>query len=314
MAVHSRRAFSVYSLRVESSPPPSPAHTSWDDMSHGGCTSMRRAHSEGLVDRFSVLTMVRPTSSLALLPQPPPQHPLQLDRPRLANQASRCRRQSGGLSVAAHASLIAVQNSDDAAAAQGSVDEEDVLLSHGSNTSSSSQTRASRQRLARLDTTAWQIAYHELKFSRLIGEGSFGRVFLGKWRETTVAIKLLTPSLIKPEGASRDSDSDCELGMSAPCCKCGLLDDLDREASIMAALRHPNVVMFLGVCLEPPCMVAEVTPPPPTRPPAALHLWEAFCLSLCVPTSAKVCLCTGFSQSIYTQAFSGTQYSALVAA
>lgn len=38
----------------------------------------------------------------------------------------------------------------------------------------------------------------------------------------------------------------------------GMLDELDKEAGIMAALRHPNVVMFLGVCLEPPCMVAEV--------------------------------------------------------
>lgn len=38
----------------------------------------------------------------------------------------------------------------------------------------------------------------------------------------------------------------------------GMLDELDKEAGIMAALRHPNVVMFLGVCLQPPCMVAEV--------------------------------------------------------
>ena len=39
----------------------------------------------------------------------------------------------------------------------------------------------------------------------------------------------------------------------------GMLDELDKEAGIMAALRHPNVVMFLGVCLQPPCMVAEVS-------------------------------------------------------
>ena len=25
----------------------------------------------------------------------------------------------------------------------------------------------------------------------------------------------------------------------------------------MAALRHPNVVMFMGLCLEPPCIVTE---------------------------------------------------------
>ena len=29
------------------------------------------------------------------------------------------------------------------------------------------------------------------------------------------------------------------------------------QVSIMAAIRHPNVVLFMGVCLEPPCMVTE---------------------------------------------------------
>ena len=25
----------------------------------------------------------------------------------------------------------------------------------------------------------------------------------------------------------------------------------------MASIRHPNVVLFMGLCLEPPCMVSE---------------------------------------------------------
>lgn len=25
----------------------------------------------------------------------------------------------------------------------------------------------------------------------------------------------------------------------------------------MAALRHPNIVLFMGVCLDPPCVVSE---------------------------------------------------------
>ncbi len=29
------------------------------------------------------------------------------------------------------------------------------------------------------------------------------------------------------------------------------------QVNIMAALRHPNVVLFMGVCLEPPCVVSE---------------------------------------------------------
>ena len=26
---------------------------------------------------------------------------------------------------------------------------------------------------------------------------------------------------------------------------------------MMATMRHPNVVMYLGVCLQPPCVVTE---------------------------------------------------------
>ena len=32
------------------------------------------------------------------------------------------------------------------------------------------------------------------------------------------------------------------------------------QVSIMSAIRHPNVVLFMGVCLDPPCMVTEVGP------------------------------------------------------
>ena len=38
------------------------------------------------------------------------------------------------------------------------------------------------------------------------------------------------------------------------CSKCPLSP---LQVSIMAALRHPNVVMFMGLCLEPPCIVTE---------------------------------------------------------
>lgn len=29
------------------------------------------------------------------------------------------------------------------------------------------------------------------------------------------------------------------------------------QVNIVAAIRHPNVVLFMGVCLDPPCMVTE---------------------------------------------------------
>ena len=36
-----------------------------------------------------------------------------------------------------------------------------------------------------------------------------------------------------------------------------VLSSLAKESNMMAALRHPNVVGFLGVCLDPPCIVTE---------------------------------------------------------
>ncbi len=35
-----------------------------------------------------------------------------------------------------------------------------------------------------------QITYQELTFLKQIGEGSFGRVYMARWRETTVAVKV----------------------------------------------------------------------------------------------------------------------------
>ena len=32
------------------------------------------------------------------------------------------------------------------------------------------------------------------------------------------------------------------------------------QVSIMAAIRHPNVVMFMGLCLAPVCVVIEFCP------------------------------------------------------
>ncbi len=33
-----------------------------------------------------------------------------------------------------------------------------------------------------------------------------------------------------------------------------------QEAGLMATLRHPNIVEFLGLCLVPPCLVSEYCP------------------------------------------------------
>lgn len=53
-------------------------------------------------------------------------------------------------------------------------------------------------------------------------------IYRGKWRETTVAIKIFK---IESDNAVRDFFSEC---------------------AAMEALRHPNIVMYLGACTKAP--------------------------------------------------------------
>ena len=49
------------------------------------------------------------------------------------------------------------------------------------------------------------------------------------------------------------------------------------QVSIMSAIRHPNVVLFMGVCLDPPCMVTEVGPTSPCITSAQSALISSHC-------------------------------------
>jgi len=75
--------------------------------------------------------------------------------------------------------------------------------------------------------TSWEIKYDELEIISEIGKGGFGIVYLGKWRETPVAIK----SLINVEPRERAA--------------------FQQEANVMKSLRpHANVLLFQGLCLN----------------------------------------------------------------
>ena len=41
-----------------------------------------------------------------------------------------------------------------------------------------------------------------------------------------------------------------------------VLRTLEREVGILVRIRHPNVILFMGVCLEPPCVVTGGCPAP----------------------------------------------------
>ncbi|CAL5228984.1 g12220 [Coccomyxa viridis] len=118
----------------------------------------------------------------------------------------------------------------------------DVETPHSRNGS----TPSSIGRLQRIGAAQlWQVSFEQMQIQKQIGEGSFGKVYLAKWKETTVAVKILT----NPNGSS---DDDFPTRLPNP-----LLQSLEKEAGMMAAMRHPNVVLYLGVCLDPPCVVTE---------------------------------------------------------
>ena len=73
----------------------------------------------------------------------------------------------------------------------------------------------------------WQVSLPELQFREVVGEGSSCTVYRGVYRRTPVAIKVMRASVQRP--------SDKEF---------------DREVSAMMRLRHPNLVLFMGVCTD----------------------------------------------------------------
>ncbi|GAX75524.1 hypothetical protein CEUSTIGMA_g2967.t1 [Chlamydomonas eustigma] len=93
----------------------------------------------------------------------------------------------------------------------------------------------------------WELDFNELEIIRKIGEGSFGEVVLANFRGTKVAAKRL-----------RGFDSSDE-AMPSPTVQPVLAQFFEREIEILATIRHPNVVNFIGACHTPPnvCLVTE---------------------------------------------------------
>eukprot|EP00727_Mastigamoeba_balamuthi_P010137 m51a1_g5746 putative protein tyrosine kinase (1072) ;mRNA; f:1170442-1177724 len=83
----------------------------------------------------------------------------------------------------------------------------------------------------------YEIDFNEVRTGPRIGKGTFGEVFKGTWRGAVIAIKKLPANQLSEV----------------------FLNEFLREITLMKSLRHPNVLQFLGSCLEPPniCIVIE---------------------------------------------------------
>lgn len=69
----------------------------------------------------------------------------------------------------------------------------------------------------------------DLALDRVIGEGAFGKVYKGTWKQRPVAVKVLIHQDLRPD----------------------VVREFETEVQIMSVLNHPNICMLLGACLEP---------------------------------------------------------------
>ncbi|ETV99099.1 TKL protein kinase, variant 1 [Aphanomyces invadans] len=96
------------------------------------------------------------------------------------------------------------------------------------------------KRPSRSNSFNFRIDFHELAMGELIGQGAFGTVHKATWRGTLVAVKILQVQHLSPD----------------------VLDEFETEVHIMSVLRHPNICLLMGACLDPPtrCLVVEYLP------------------------------------------------------
>ena len=86
------------------------------------------------------------------------------------------------------------------------------------------------------------IPFADVKLGVLLGAGSFGSVHAASWQGTEVAVKM--PKISDVAGS--------QVAMMET-----LLNKFKAEGDMMASVRHPHVVNFLGMCVEPLCIVTE---------------------------------------------------------
>ena len=120
-------------------------------------------------------------------------------------------------------------------------------LTHGTNSAASLQGA---------------IDFSELKLEEVIGGGGFGQVWKAKWRSTPVAVKVLTGSA-QSQKVPR-----------------AVLEEFAAEINLLRGMRHPNICLYMGACLQPPnrAIITELA--------ANGSLWDALRLPLNPPYRA----------------------------
>ena len=112
---------------------------------------------------------------------------------------------------------------------------------------------------------AFTIRFSDIELGKKIGQGTFGAVHIGEWQGAHVAVKrMMAQGLLVT-----DSDSDVSSATAEELFtpkqereEARLVKEFQREVEILAQLRHPSIVLFLGACPCPPdiALVMEFVP------------------------------------------------------
>lgn len=105
----------------------------------------------------------------------------------------------------------------------------------------------------------------QMIFVKPIGQGSFGEVYKGIMHNQDVAIKKLTvKNFVDQLGESADMIDSSDMdeanitGRNSRYRSFGrVLESLEKEVRIFRKVTHTKIVLFLGVCLDPPCIITE---------------------------------------------------------
>ena len=88
-----------------------------------------------------------------------------------------------------------------------------------------------------------------------IGSGGAGQVYRGHYDGRVIAIKRLTTALSSDTPITNPAQLQMR-GEEA----LRVLRELRQEATVLAHLRHPNIVPLLGISLKPLCFALELAP------------------------------------------------------
>ena len=142
---------------------------------------------------------------------------------------------------------VLLQNDEADGAAQTTQQTETLALnSSGAGPSTTAQPSTSKS-IQKVKEEAihqnWMISYEDLKLGEILMQGSNGSIHSATWHGTKVAVILFD----LPIGSTA---AEADLSNT-------LLNNIKAQADMLASIRHPHIISFLAMCLNPPCMVIE---------------------------------------------------------